>query len=361
MSRSKALFQTIVESAKAAAEAGTIKGWMASCPAEDEILDWKAGDAYTRARNDDEPEKAYQETVENRFKAVWSKYCSAYGNTSGGVLVFGLGETKKRRDRPSKLKLCFDVEAVKSRLLTLTQSNCEPPVPHIEVEAIPVGEEGKGLLICHIPESLAKPHKSTQAESPDFFIRVHDGCFPCPVSLLRGLFLTNSEPRLEVELSFDMISSPRQDEAHADVSWRLRLLNEGGTSIRDLRIFTEVDYPWSGNPPSRDFWIGGPGTDWASRKIEAGPTEIKHEPLHPGDASLLYGGSFRVAELPEEATAELRGVGIGLSITASASDMRKKKFLIHLSYPTLMNLRKGTVRFSVDVMGETRSDLYEDV
>lgn len=361
MTRSRALFNELVASAKKAAEDNSWERWLATCPLEDNILDWKAADAYTRPKKDGESEVEYKKETEERLKEVWSHYCGAFGNTSGGVLVFGLGEGGGIRDRPTKWRLCFNVAETRRRLLDLGRSNCEPPVSHIEIEAIVVDAElEKGVLICHIPESLAKPHKSLHGSKPDFYLRIHDGCYSCPVSLLRSLFLLNAEPRLEMELKFELLSRQPQVQRGVDVKWSLEVINTGETSIRDLRIATEVAYPYLTPAPALDFWIAGPGSDWERKKRECGPTEFRREPLHPGDRSLLYGGTFTVNQLSFNAVIEgMEMVGFGFSIIVSALDMRRKTFIIRLSHQEMMDLAEATLRISVDPLGESHTEIQE--
>jgi hypothetical protein len=359
MTRSRALYEELVASAQKAAENNSWADWLATCPLENDILDWKAGDAYTRPKKDGESEAEYKKETEERLKEVWSQFCSAFGNTSGGVLVFGLGEGGGTRDRPTQWRLCFDVVEARRRLLDWSRSNCEPPVSHIEIEAIMVdAQQGKGILICHIPESLAKPHKALSGSKPDFYLRLHDGCYPCPVSLLRSLFLLNAEPRLEMELTFKLLSRQPQVARGVDVEWSLEVINTGENSIRDLRIATEVAYPYITPPPALDFWIAGPGSDWERKKRESGPTEFRREPLHPGDRSLLYGGTFTVNRLSFSAViAGMELVGFGFSIVVSALDMRRKNFIILLSHQEMMDLAEATLRITVDPFGESHTEI----
>jgi len=359
MTRSKALFDELVASAQNAAEENAWERWLTTCPLEDDILDWKAGDTYTRPRKGGESEDEYERETEEKLKEVWSRYCSAFANTSGGVLVFGLGEGGGTRDRPTKWRLCFSVAETRRRLLVLSQSNCEPPVSHVEIEAIVVdAEQGKGILICHIPESLAKPHKSIHGSKPDFYLRIHDGCFPCPVSLLRSLFLLNSDPNLVIELKFSLqLTTPRSDGGR-NVEWTLDLINAGEVSVRDLRVVTVVDYPSYSPAPPRDFWISSLGSEWESKKREMGPTEFRREPLHPGDRSRVYGGTFTVNQVFYETVIEgMHRVGFGFSIAVSALDMRLKRFAVHLPYEQMMSLQSATLRVTADALGVSNTEI----
>lgn len=361
MTRSQALFQEIVDSAKEAARTGNWKEWMDSCPAEGDILDWKAGDIYTREKKEHESDKEFKEETDGKLQKVWSEYCGAYANTGGGVLVFGVGEEKGNRDRPGKLKSCYRIEEVRKRLLNLTQSNCDPPVPHVEIEAIPV-EEGRGILICHVPESIAKPHKSRRAEKPDFYLRLDDGCFSCPISVLRSLFLLHPEPRLEMELWFSTIELDARQDDGVDVKWKLDLINCGENSVSDMRIQIEIDHVFlDRRRVDLDSWGNGTGGDWVWRSGEQGDVLFRRYLFHPDDRSRLFGGTFAVAEFADQFSATMPKLGFGFIIEISALDMRRKRFLIQLSHQDLLKLQEGTLRISIDPLGESKTEIQKEL
>src|SRR5439155_3494602 len=67
------------------------------------------------------------------IKSCWSENLSAFANTSGGVLIWGI-ETKGKI--PERLSLAPECESLADRLRTLTNDATDPFVAGVEVDAI---------------------------------------------------------------------------------------------------------------------------------------------------------------------------------------------------------------------------------
>jgi len=150
---------------------------------ESDWLDFKSG----KARDED-------------IKKIWSKAIGAFANSEGGILVWGVSAKKDQAtgiDAVNGIELVPDVFSFKTRLMELRHEACDPPVANIDIKELPISNSCKeGFVVCHIPESSNKPHRS---EFPDkhFFLRMGDSSRECNVSLLRQLFYPKKNPRIE--------------------------------------------------------------------------------------------------------------------------------------------------------------------
>jgi hypothetical protein len=120
------------------------------------------------------------------IKSCWSENLSAFANTSGGVLIWGI-ETKGKV--PEKLSLATDCDSLADRLRTPTNDATDPFVAGVEVEAIkePGRSDNAGIVACYIPASTFAPHQAQWGERT-YFIRAQDANIPCPQALLRNMF-----------------------------------------------------------------------------------------------------------------------------------------------------------------------------
>lgn len=104
----------------------------------------------------------------NDKKELWlSKYISAFANTRGGTVIFGI---KKGRGRASEI--CgVDLSKVTAFWLeTLLHNEISPAIEKLEVYEIPfANNSSNGLLVVTIPKSTLRPH---MASDKRFYHRV---------------------------------------------------------------------------------------------------------------------------------------------------------------------------------------------
>ena len=96
----------------------------------------------------------------NDKKELWlSKYISAFANTGGGTVIFGL---KKNRGRATEI---FEVDFSRVSafwLNTLLQNEISPAIENLEVYEIPFPDNiSSGLLVVNIPKSTFRPHMAS--------------------------------------------------------------------------------------------------------------------------------------------------------------------------------------------------------
>ena len=125
---------------------------------------------------------------------IWSEAVSGFANTEGGVLIWGIDCRKVENvDAASGLSLIPDPLALKSKLYTSINQTTDPPVHGIEVEVIE-GPSGQGFVVCFIPESTNKPHRSEHKTYKPYMIRCGDSSVIPSPSLLRSMFYPRDRP-----------------------------------------------------------------------------------------------------------------------------------------------------------------------
>jgi hypothetical protein len=129
---------------------------------------------------------------------IWSAAVSGFANTEGGVIIWGIDCRRTEGvDAASALALLDDPLALKSQLQTNINQTTDPPVQGIDIEVV-TSSGGKGFLVCFIPESTNKPHRSEQQKNKPYMIRCGDSfVIPSP-SLLRAMFYPKVSPNLRI-------------------------------------------------------------------------------------------------------------------------------------------------------------------
>jgi hypothetical protein len=176
--------------------------------------------------------KTFQVSVSEcagKVREIWSESLSAFGNSGGGVLIFGI-------DAPDRLavgvSLAPDARALAERLLDWTADATDPPV--LGVDAVAVTEsaaETKGFVVCLIPPSPLLPHRAKWAKR-EYYIRTQDGSHPCTTGTLRSLFYPRTSCLL-VPVVGASLSCVGEDY---HLGFRVRVVNRGLASAREAYI-----------------------------------------------------------------------------------------------------------------------------
>jgi hypothetical protein len=225
------------------------------------------------------PEKTFEndwldfksgKTKPEDLKRIWSKIIGAFANSEGGVVVWGVIAKKDPStgiDAVSSIELVPDVFVLRSRLMELRHEACDPPAPNIEIKELlvsPLGNEG--FVVCHIPESQNKPHRSEFSDR-HFYLRMGDSSRECNVSILRQLFFPKRNVRIEAMIKavrmpngLNMRVTPGPHNAnHVRAAFEIGVFNIGETSVEDVQIrvrcepFKLFGYHW--DRVSKDFHV----------------------------------------------------------------------------------------------------------
>lgn len=132
---------------------------------------------------------------------VFAKAASAFANTSGGVLVWGI---EAKDNKPRALSPTPDAAKFAQNLSDHSHQVLDPSLAGIESHPIPK-EDGSGYAVTYIPSSPRKPHAAAQGDKT-FWQRIDSSCAYMPAEIVRAVMMANAVPSLKL-VAYDLTFS----------------------------------------------------------------------------------------------------------------------------------------------------------
>jgi len=219
---------------------------------------------------------------EKDAKRIWSKALSGFANITDGLIIWGIDARKmapKNIDAASGLRLIPDPPTFESKLRDWLRDATNPPVMGVEFQSYR-DTTGSGFVVCLIPESSHKPHRSEFADK-HYYYRASDDFHMAEPGLLRVLFYPRFNPRFEIEacLNFEIIPN---SFVVAKVRISYRLHNTGTATAKDVYVVINHN---QGIGFRLGVKIGG---NWKNVGSPIGDFAFESKsPIHPGSVSAI--------------------------------------------------------------------------
>lgn len=299
-----ALFDEIITHPGYADSIAFLRAMVNSTPptVETEHLDFKSASLNGQAIND------------NDVKKTWSEALAGFATTGGGVLIWGIDARKPAGctvDQATEFKLVIDPNGLKSRLQQLHHQSTDPPVLGVEIEAFPDPTvNGQGFVVCYIPESDYKPHRSETANKR-WVIRAGDSFVDASPPVLRSLFFPQRRSyiflRCGVKTEFSEVAGRKIETIS---SFEFRLYNEGPATAENLLLQFRPIQGVSFTAP-QNWKNGHTVTGWRLRYPE---------PVHPGDMIQICNATVRFPIRVERGQAEIQPPEMEFVVQIFATD-----------------------------------------
>ena len=180
---------------------------------------------------------------DDSVKELWSENLSAFANTGGGVLIWGIKASKHFAEEAS---LAGDANALAQRLIELQNDAVDPPIVGVDVRPVLKKGSPEGFVVCHIPESSFLPHRAMWAER-EYYMRTGDSNRPIPTALLRRMFYPQFSPWIVPTVKAQLVVANREGDVSAfhnrdglmHIAIEVKVANYGNASAQEVRIELE--------------------------------------------------------------------------------------------------------------------------
>ena len=220
-------------------------------------------------------------------KAIWSKTLSAFANSQGGVLVWGIGAKKVQKvDAARSIQLVPNPEELRTRLYELHHQATDPPLPGIEIKTVAdPNEAGQGFVVCFVPAGDSVPYRAEHCEY-QYYMRVGDSSVVPSRVMLRRLFYPQSLARPEISVVAKLERNNRGSVYNMKMKYEVYIINSGTSSANDTHVILcdNVRYDSEGS----SYYQG----DFALVGAEQNRAQFSStKPIHPGQSAVV--GSSR--------------------------------------------------------------------
>lgn len=172
-----------------------------------------------------------------KVKRFWSCNLSAFANTGGGVLIWGLEE---KDEVPCGLSLAPDCGTLHALLVGWVNGATDPFVPNVKVRAIKnPAHQSAGFVAALIPGSVWPPHRA-EWEGQQYWIRNQHANIACPPALLRSLFHPRKLARVGAEVTINAAKQAGGGGLQLSVSATMRNLGPGTAEAVVIAFQTKV-------------------------------------------------------------------------------------------------------------------------
>jgi hypothetical protein len=135
-----------------------------------------------------------------------SKALSGFANGIGGILVWGVSAKSMGKDLPDvayKLHPIENLQRMYTDLLNLSPQLVSPPLSGIEYAVIEDSTKADaGFIVMYIPRSDGEPHRATDKNLNQYFLRSGSSFIPMTHTMLADRFSRRSQPKLQLNWRF---------------------------------------------------------------------------------------------------------------------------------------------------------------
>ncbi len=202
--------------------------------------------------------------LHDRDRANLAKAISGFGNSEGGIIVWGVDVTRQQNagDVAGSKVPIYSPRRFLSWLEGAVSGCTVPPHPNVQQIAIVRGGSDVGFVVTYIAKSYFAPHQCLRP--PQFLIRAGSSFVPAPYGVLAGLFGRHPQP----EAIHMWVVAPATYQQHradkpfaAEFTLGFLLANQGPAIARDLYVNVTIAPPSDSAQigieiPDKDNWTG---------------------------------------------------------------------------------------------------------
>lgn len=132
------------------------------------------------------PREGLRIDFKSSFPDDLPKFMVAFANTSGGIIVLGVGENQGIPQNIAGISL--GKTDIKTRITEIAYSAINPPrTPEVGLARMP-NDDSRGIVVIRIQESQYPPHMVERGSENSIYVRVNDECRKADLRTIEALF-----------------------------------------------------------------------------------------------------------------------------------------------------------------------------
>lgn len=203
------------------------------------ILDKQAETYYLDFKVTEKDDYTNQKNLFPSDKKNFAKAISAFGNSEGGLLIWGIKTGKGDADFAEAKQPIKNVSNFLSRLEGFTSLLTVPP--HTCVSHHLILEESTsniGYIVTHIPKSNQRPHQVIADGDFRYYLRAGSSSLPASDTFLRSLF--GQEPQPNVFMTWGVGDIEKMSDGTITFQARVILHNRGENIAKNINGYLAI-------------------------------------------------------------------------------------------------------------------------
>jgi hypothetical protein len=255
-------------------------------------------------------------------KKILAKEISAFANSAGGVIVFGVDcRVVDKVDQAEQLTPIPGLARAETTVRDAASELLQPRHDGIRVASVPTNEDtNAGYVVVDVPRSDRRPHRSEATDQKQYYKLSGESAFAMEHYDIEDAFKRISSPSLALEVSFERNGTYGSDEHHFKMQFALKNLSGVSAKLISVQFFNFQGALLGQNPFSTSMVKG---SMYEGKNHLAAPMDYA---LHPGENRFFHDFTFIARTTPEGAvvcgTFDLEPGSIHFDYTISAENMR---------------------------------------
>ena len=189
--------------------------------------------------------------LDNKDKANYAKAISGFGNSEGGVIIWGVDcrPDKDGTDAAGERCPIGNPRRFAANLNDLTKGRTIPPHNLVENEFFETGNDGSGYVISFIPKCDYSPLQTVN--SRNFYVRIGSSFDKASFAYLASQFGKRPQPALTHTFVI-FPAEPLRNHGALTIQYGINIENTGAVLLRDVYLNVIV-YEYFGGPSSLAF------------------------------------------------------------------------------------------------------------
>lgn len=194
---------------------------------------------YLEFKTTEQDDYSEQRKLFNKDKKNYAKSISAFGNSDGGVVIWGIATGASDADYASEKKPIKNVSNFKTLLESFTSLVTSPPHPNVSNTIIFEDQEKDvGYVVTHINRSSRRPFQVIYENDFRYYIRAGSSSSGASDTFLRSLF--GQSPQPDVFINFWIAPVEIDMEGTVKIKAGIILHNAGESVAKNLNGYVHV-------------------------------------------------------------------------------------------------------------------------